>query len=80
MSKHALDSCPRCGLVFECRVNSVLKCDCMWLDLSRDELAYVRDYTTLVFGGYVCLCVNCLLELQQEYHQNIQSQSASPTP
>ncbi|TAE37189.1 MAG: hypothetical protein EAZ70_06225 [Runella slithyformis] len=78
MNKHAIDSCPRCGLLFECRVNSALKCDCMWLNLSQKELEYVRDYTILSLGSYVCLCVNCLTELQQEYRaQNAAAQAAS---
>lgn len=67
--KHANDECPRCRTVFTCRVNTVLQCECMWLSLSAADLAYVRAYTELVFGGYVCLCTRCLLALQAEHRQ-----------
>ncbi|TAG57246.1 MAG: hypothetical protein EAZ29_02295, partial [Runella slithyformis] len=41
-------------------------------------MEYVRDYTILSLGSYVCLCVNCLTELQQEYRaQNAAAQAAS---
>lgn len=64
--KHAPDSCPRCGNLFICAVNSVLKCACMELNLSPADLAYIREYTELTFGEYTCLCVSCLRELQAE--------------
>ncbi|MBO0947436.1 cysteine-rich CWC family protein [Fibrella forsythiae] len=70
-SKHATDSCPRCGNLFTCGVNSVLKCDCMWLDLSPADLAYIREYTELTFGEYTCLCVSCLRDLQAERIQSV---------
>ncbi|MEZ0484096.1 cysteine-rich CWC family protein [Fibrella aquatica] len=66
MEKHATDSCPRCGSLFTCGVNSVLKCDCMWLNLTAADLAYIREYTELAFGEYTCLCVSCLRELQSK--------------
>ncbi|MEZ0538752.1 cysteine-rich CWC family protein [Fibrella arboris] len=62
--KHAPDNCPRCGKAFTCGVNSVLKCDCMWLKLSTADLTYIRAYTELAFGSYTCLCMRCLQELQ----------------
>jgi len=66
MEKHASTSCPRCGNLFTCGVNSVLKCDCMWLSLSPADLAYIREYTEITFGEYTCLCVKCLRDLQAE--------------
>lgn len=66
IDKHAPDACPRCDQLFTCRVNSILKCDCMWLDLSPADLAYIQEYSEITFGEYTCLCVNCLRELQAE--------------
>ncbi|MFN3852373.1 MAG: cysteine-rich CWC family protein [Spirosomataceae bacterium] len=67
MEKHAPDECPRCGSVFTCKANSVLKCDCMWIDLNPNELRYIREYSEVTFGEYTCLCVKCLRELKEEY-------------
>ncbi|MBC7568966.1 MAG: cysteine-rich CWC family protein [Spirosoma sp.] len=68
--KHAPDSCPRCGRLFTCRVNTILQCDCMWIDLTPSDLRYIRDYCELEFGEHTCLCVNCLHELRAEGDQN----------
>ena len=66
IEKHAPDSCPRCGNLFTCSANRVLNCDCMGLDLTSADLAYIREYTELTYGNYTCLCVKCLRELQAE--------------
>ncbi|HLK97946.1 MAG TPA: cysteine-rich CWC family protein [Hymenobacter sp.] len=64
--KHATNACPRCGSLFTCRVNSVLKCDCLGLNLSPATLGHIREYTESTFGAYTCLCVACLGELQEK--------------
>ncbi|MFC0185574.1 cysteine-rich CWC family protein [Pseudarcicella hirudinis] len=63
MTKHAKDACPRCGEIFVCKVNSILKCDCLKIELTRKQTEYIRDLSVLDFDGS-CLCLNCLKELQ----------------
>lgn len=63
MDKHAPDSCPRCGQLFTCKVNSVGRCDCLQINLTVRETQYIRDIAALAYDGS-CLCVNCLYALQ----------------
>lgn len=69
MTKHAPDSCPRCGQIFICKVNSVGRCDCLQINLTFDETQYIRDITTLDYDGG-CLCITCLYSLQVDYQNN----------
>jgi hypothetical protein len=66
--KHASEACPRCGEVFTCKVNSILKCDCLTIRLSRTETQYIRDLSELQFGSG-CLCLPCLRALQAEFQR-----------
>ncbi|MFT4033575.1 MAG: cysteine-rich CWC family protein [Siphonobacter sp.] len=66
MPKHAIGSCPRCGELFTCKVNSILKCDCMQIQLNRDEMQHIRDIADYDGG---CLCLKCLRELKEAYQQ-----------
>jgi hypothetical protein len=72
MSKHAAEGCPRCGQIFICKVNSILKCDCMQVQLTQREVEYIRDLTEFDYDGS-CLCVNCLLDLQAHYRSVYQA-------
>lgn len=58
MSKHERNNCPRCGKEFECRVNSVLKCQCASVALSQSQ----RDYVHSLYDD--CLCAQCLKVFQ----------------
>ncbi len=65
--KHAPEACPRCGKLFTCKVNSILKYDCLNIRLDRAETEYIRALAEWQFDGG-CLCSTCLHALQAEYH------------
>ena len=53
-SKHEIKTCPRCGAIFECKVNNPVHCQCAGVTLSRELSARIS-------GHYSdCLCVDCL--------------------
>lgn len=64
MIKHEIKYCPRCNTPFECKVGSILLCQCSTVSLHPEE----RDYIQEKFDD--CLCANCLKELKIEYHNN----------
>jgi len=59
--KHEIIQCERCRSAFECKANSVTRCQCTKVQLSLNETQYVSEQYDS------CLCAGCLLELQQEY-------------
>ncbi|WP_405517012.1 cysteine-rich CWC family protein [Spirosoma sp. KNUC1025] len=59
--KHDESVCPRCAVVYECRVGRITSCQCMSVKLTEEQ----RQYVSSLFNG--CLCANCLLTLQTEY-------------
>ncbi len=65
--KHEIITCQRCSTLVECKANSISKCQCSQVQLSLNELQYVSE----CFEG--CLCANCLLDLQKEYQEDINS-------
>jgi len=68
---HESKSCPRCQSTFECKVGTILECQCSDVFLSENE----REYVNTRFDD--CLCVNCLMEMQAEFdivNQNKKSQ------
>ncbi|WP_078667350.1 cysteine-rich CWC family protein [Chitinophaga eiseniae] len=58
MLKHEIVSCPRCNRTFECRVNSIHRCQCSGVPLTLEERFRISEK----YQG--CLCENCLRELQ----------------
>lgn len=67
MNKHEEKNCPRCGGTFECKIGSILLCQCSTVALNEDERAYIQQkYDD-------CLCASCMKELKKEY-QNAQQQ------
>jgi len=62
--KHEDKTCPRCTLKFECKVGSILLCQCTTVQLTDIEREYIREH----FAD--CLCANCMNELRAEYHNN----------
>ncbi|QJW89478.1 cysteine-rich CWC family protein [Spirosoma taeanense] len=70
MNKHTQAGCPRCHQPFICKVNSILKCDCLQINLTHEETQYIRDKALLNYDGD-CFCLNCLHQLKAEYHQQL---------
>ncbi|WP_091102061.1 cysteine-rich CWC family protein [Paenimyroides marinum] len=62
MAQHEEKYCPRCKTVFECKVGSILLCQCSEVKLNSEE----RDFINEQFDD--CLCANCMKELKAEYH------------
>ena len=63
MSQHEIKTCPRCKSEFECKVGSVLQCQCQAVTLTAEHHAYIAErYTD-------CLCVTCLSQLRSECNQ-----------
>jgi len=65
MPKHEEINCQRCGTPFECKMGSILLCQCQQVHLSEEESYYVN------FKYDDCLCTTCLTQLQQEYRQKM---------
>jgi hypothetical protein len=64
MCKHEEKYCPRCHAVFECKVGSILLCQCTTVSLKEKE----RDYMREKYDD--CLCASCLKKVRTEYHNN----------
>lgn len=64
MIKHEKKYCPKCNSVFECKVGSILLCQCTTVKLNEKE----RDYMKEKFDD--CLCADCMKEVRAEYHNN----------
>jgi len=56
-TKHELKTCPRCGRVFECKLNNPVHCDC--------ALVMLDEETRVAIQGRFrdCLCLACLTAL-----------------
>ena len=61
LPKHEQRYCPRCNKTFECKVGNVAQCQCSKIVLSEEEKAFIAD------RYQDCLCLNCLLDLQNKY-------------
>ncbi|RFS19732.1 hypothetical protein DVR12_21785 [Chitinophaga silvatica] len=64
MPCHETITCPRCQSLFECRVGTILRCQCQEVVLSEEELEYIRQE----FSG--CLCADCLRELKTAFKKS----------
>ena len=56
-AKHESKTCPSCNSSFECKVGSILECECMNVQLTHLQRDYIRENFT------DCLCVNCLRKI-----------------
>jgi hypothetical protein len=65
MSEHEKKYCPRCSTPFECKVGSILLCQCTSVTLTETERNYLHE------NYEDCLCANCMKELKIECHQNL---------
>ncbi|MBL1276021.1 MAG: cysteine-rich CWC family protein [Ectothiorhodospiraceae bacterium] len=54
--------CPRCNEQFECKVVSILSCQCQIVYLTVKQCEYVSDQYD------DCLCATCLQVLRSEYN------------
>jgi len=62
MCKHEEKSCPRCQQAFECKVGSILLCQCSAVQLNAEERSYLEE------NYDDCLCASCMQILKTEYH------------
>lgn len=61
MCEHERIPCPRCKEVFECKIGTVLLCQCMSVTIDAGEREYIgKQYDT-------CLCAGCMKILKSEY-------------
>lgn len=64
MNKHEQKYCPRCAIVFECKVGNITQCQCSNIDLGVEEQTYIG------FLYQDCLCAACIKVLRAEYNRN----------
>ncbi|MCW3464217.1 cysteine-rich CWC family protein [Chitinophaga nivalis] len=65
MCEHERKHCPRCNSGFECKVGSILICQCSAVTLSTEERNYIQEQYT------DCLCANCLKEMKAAWHKEL---------
>ncbi|MFY0254016.1 cysteine-rich CWC family protein [Chitinophaga sp. 30R24] len=63
MASHETITCPRCKQTFECRVGTILRCQCQNVVLTDEERTFIRQQYN------ECLCANCLRQLKIAYQQ-----------
>jgi hypothetical protein len=73
MCKHEEKNCPRCQAGFECKVGSILLCQCAAVQLNEEERSYLQEH----FDD--CLCANCMQDLKTEYHNQAFKQKLNRT-
>ncbi|MDO9374639.1 MAG: cysteine-rich CWC family protein [Bacteroidota bacterium] len=61
MCKHEEKNCPRCNVVFECKVGTIANCQCSGIALSEDERKFIAANFT------DCLCAACMVQLKSAY-------------
>lgn len=60
--KHEEKYCPKCKVAFECKVGSILLCQCSTVRLNHAELEFIQSkYDD-------CLCADCMKALKAEFH------------
>lgn len=65
MYKHEKKACPRCSIYFECKVGSILLCQCSSVSLTEEESDFMREQYT------DCLCADCMIQVRSDYHNMI---------
>lgn len=63
MACHETVICPRCKTAFECRVGTILRCQCQDVALTEREREYISEHYT------GCLCADCLRAMKVHYGQ-----------
>jgi len=69
MPLHDSKTCPRCGALFECKVNAPLRCQCADIPLTRAE----REVIQARYDD--CLCAACLWAI----HADVQAADSITT-
>lgn len=64
MCSHEEKYCPRCKVKFECKVGSILLCQCNTVSLTHEEIGHMQQ----LYND--CLCAQCMKEVRAEYHNN----------
>ncbi|MBS0026919.1 cysteine-rich CWC family protein [Chitinophaga sp. 22321] len=67
MASHETITCPRCQRTFECRVGSILRCQCQEVTLSEEERYFIQQQ----YRG--CLCADCLRDMKVVFRQSTAS-------
>ncbi|MDW7693135.1 cysteine-rich CWC family protein [Flammeovirgaceae bacterium SG7u.111] len=67
VAKHK--TCPRCHKEFLCNPPDIAHCQCASAKLTPEEREYVTAQNR-ANGITDCLCINCLLEMKQEFGEN----------
>jgi hypothetical protein len=60
MANHENKYCPRCNAPFECKVGSIIQCQCHGFTFSDAE----KDYIRATYAD--CLCRQCLAAMKHE--------------
>jgi Cysteine-rich CWC len=61
MADHETVTCPRCQRTFECRVGSILRCQCQAVTLSEEERYFIQQQYSS------CLCADCLRDMKSAF-------------
>jgi len=58
------EKCPRCTKKFECKPADISACNCLKVELSKEEYRFISS------RFQTCVCNSCLNELKEEYQIN----------
>ncbi len=61
MLKHEEKYCPRCKNSFECKVGSILLCQCSTVSLNEKEREFMKN------NFEDCLCAECMKAVKVEF-------------
>lgn len=62
MYKHEDKYCPRCEILFECKVGNITQCQCSEISINIDEQQFIfKQYND-------CLCLSCIVALRKQYN------------
>ena len=64
MCTHETKFCPRCKTPFECKVGSILLCQCSTVKLTEEE----KDFIGAAYSD--CLCASCMTAMRAELHND----------
>jgi hypothetical protein len=61
MCEHKTKYCPHCNQLFDCKVGSILLCQCTTVSLTENERLFMKHrYED-------CLCTSCMKQLKDMY-------------
>ncbi len=65
MPSHEDKHCPKCKTTFECKVGSIMLCQCSTVQLTAEEIEFIQQQYD------DCLCASCMKQLKAEYHNQL---------